>query len=312
MLQAKLEKDGFHLIDVQIPEPGPNEVVVKTIACGVCGGDQHTYSVRENVTPEFEFLGHEGTGTIVALGDGVENFEIGDMVTSLSGAFAEYFVSPVEHVYRVPENVDPLHALGEPVACCVHASQRFNIQKGDRVAVVGCGFMGLICMQLAKLAEPSEVLAIDPVAYRRAKAIELGADHAIDPQAIDLFDPDEGLYDVVIEAGGVPSALELSTDLVNHHGRVILIGYHESHDGQRQVNMKRWNYKAIDVINGHVRRMDEKYEAMVKGVELIAQGKLDTAALVHTYPLTDISTAFDRIFSPEDELFKVVLVTDDP
>ncbi|MDJ0919882.1 MAG: zinc-binding dehydrogenase [Henriciella sp.] len=311
MLAALLDQSGFRVEERNAPVPGPGEVLVKTLACGICGGDQHTFSVRDRLKDNEILLGHEGTGNVVAVGEGVTAFQVGDLVTSLRGAFAEYFITPEAETMKVPANVDPRHALGEPVACCVHASWRFGTKPGDTVAVVGCGFMGLICMQLAKLQGAGRIVAIDPVDYRRDVALRLGADEAMSPDNVPNYDPDEGLFDIVIEATGVPSALELSTDLVKQHGIVSLIGYHESQNGQRSVNMQRWNFKAIDVINGHVRRDDEKFQAMVEGVNLIADGKLQTAPLVDQYQLEDISVAFDDIFGRQKELFKVVLVTDE-
>jgi len=310
MKVAILNQDGFRIEDRERPVPSPHEVLVETMACGICGGDQHAFKVREHLKGSDSYLGHEGTGTIAAIGANVTGLSVGDVVTSLHGGFADYFVSPANQVYKLPPAVDPLHALGEPVACCVHASWRFGVREGDEVAIVGCGFMGLICMQLARLQGASKIVAIDPVAYRRNIALELGADQAAAPDQLPNFDADEGLYDIVIEAAGVASSLALSTDLVKHHGTVSLIGYHESNDGMRSVNMQRWNYKAISVINGHVRRDDEKQEAMIEGVDLIAAGKLKTAPLVKEYPLDNISDAFDNIFSGDHELFKVILIPD--
>ena len=84
---------------------------------------------------------------------------------------------------KVPDGLDPRFVLGEPVACCVHASDRFNVQPGDEVAIVGCGFMGQICMQLARLQGAGKIVAIDPVEYRREMASSLGADEIASPEA---------------------------------------------------------------------------------------------------------------------------------
>ena len=308
MLSAYLTPAGFELEEREIPEPGVGEVLIKTLACGVCGGDQHSFSIKHQMDSSKVFLGHEGTGIIEKLGQGVTDFSFGDLVTSLHGGFADYFVSRADQTMKVPHGVNPQFALGEPIACCVHASWRFGIKPGHSVAIVGCGFMGLICMQLAKLQGAGHILAIDPVKARQDMALSLGANAAMSPDDLEEFDPDIGLYDVVIEAAGVPAAINLSTDLVKQHGRVSLIGYHQSGDGKRTVNMQRWNLKAIDVINGHVRRMDEKFKAMVEGVNLIADGELKVEPLVRSYALSDIRIAFDDLFSNSDTLFKAVLI----
>ncbi|MEO0972325.1 MAG: zinc-binding dehydrogenase [Pseudomonadota bacterium] len=311
MQAAMLSKGGFTLNQRDIPEPAAGEVLVKTIGCGVCGGDLHTYRVRDRLRQEQTLLGHEGTGTIVALGPDVTDFAIGETVTALGGAYADYFVAPTELLAKVPAEIDPIAALGEPVACCVHASERFGVREGDHVAVVGCGFMGLICLQLARNQGAGEIIAIDPIPYRREMAAHLGAHRTLHPDEVQVEDPDVGLAQVVIEAGGVPATLALCTDLVTQHGRIIIIGYHESNEGRRDVDMKRWNFKAIDVVNGHVRRDDEKHAAMLAGLEMMRAGTLDTTPLITSYALNDVEQAFADFGAAKEGLFKAVLVTGD-
>ena len=106
----------------------------------------------------------------------------------------------------------------------------------------------------------------------------------------------------VIEAAGNQSALDLCPELVAQHGRIILIGYHQSRNGQRTVDMQQWNFKAIDVINGHVRRQDEKVAAMRKGMDLMQQGHINTEPLVSVYDLDDIETASAHKTSPGSEI----------
>jgi threonine dehydrogenase-like Zn-dependent dehydrogenase len=117
-----------------------------------------------------------------------------------------------------------------------------------------------------------------------------------------------GEFDVVIEAVGNQAALDLTWPLVRQHGRIVLIGYHQSNNGMRTVNVERWNFKSIDVINGHVRRDDEKLRAMQAGLDLMQAGRLKTASLVTAYPLDKINDAFRDIVARKEGLFKVALV----
>ena len=94
---------------------------------------------------------------------------------------------------------------------------------------------------------------------------------------------------------------------VQQHGRIILVGYHQSNSGMRTVNMQQWNFKAIDVVNGHVRRMDEKLEAMRQGMELIREGHLDTRPLVSFYDFVDAGRAFQDLTGGKPGLLKAVL-----
>ncbi|MEM9386002.1 MAG: zinc-binding dehydrogenase [Pseudomonadota bacterium] len=311
MQAAMLGKGGFTLNQRDIPQPAAGEVLVKTIGCGVCGGDLFTYRSRDRLTQGETLLGHEGTGTIVALGAGVTEFAVGETVTALGGAYADYFVAPIDLLAKVPAEIDPIAALGEPVACCVHASERFGVREGDRVAVVGCGFMGLICLQLARNQGAGEITAIDPIPYRRDMAARLGAHRTLHPDEVVVADRATGLAQVVIEAGGVPATLELCTDLVTQHGRIIIIGYHESNEGMRNIDMKLWNFKSIDVVNGHVRRDEEKHTAMLAGLEMLRAGTLQTTPLITSYALNEVEQAFADFGAAKEGLFKAVLVTGD-
>lgn len=305
---AILTRDGFSLRDADVPTPSAGEVLVRTVGCGVCGGDLHVFNIRDRLGDRESLLGHEASGVVEEIGSGVTELAVGDRVTAIGGAYADYFVATPDTLVKLPDGVDLTFALGEPIACCVHASDRFGIRAGDRVAVVGCGFMGLLCLQLAKLQNAGSITAIDPLPYRRHKAIELGADFAVHPDDVAPYDPDIGSFEVVVEAAGVASALDLCTDLVTQHGKITLVGYHESNDGMRQVNMQRWNFKAIDVANGHVRRHDEKMDAMRRGIELLAAAKLTTEPLVSLYSLENVGQAFADFGANRDGLFKAVLI----
>ncbi|MEM9208995.1 MAG: zinc-binding dehydrogenase [Pseudomonadota bacterium] len=308
MRKALLTRDGFEIREVGVPRPEPDEVLVKTVGCGVCGGDIFVHSVRNTLPDPETLLGHEASGVVVEVGNNVEGLRVGDTVTAIGGAYADYFTARPDVLLKLPASVDPIYALGEPIACCLHASERFGTEPGDRVAVVGCGFMGLICLQLAKLQGAGRLVAIDPVPYRRDMALELGAYEALDPADVLIDDPDAGLFERVVEATGVQPALDLCTDLVTQHGTITLIGYHESNAGRRTVNMQLWNFKSIDVVNGHVRRHDEKMQAMAKAIDLLAEGKLVTAPLVRLYELEQVDQAFADFAANEEGLFKAVLI----
>ncbi|MEO1035922.1 MAG: zinc-binding dehydrogenase [Pseudomonadota bacterium] len=308
MQQATLTPTGFTLGDTKAPEPAAHEFLIKTLACGVCGGDVHVYRTRDRMAQPKLLLGHEGAGIIVGKGADARGFEIGDRVTAIGGAYADFFVATPDQLVAIPDTLNPIYALGEPIACCVHAGDRFGIQQGDRVAVVGCGFMGLVCLQIAKIQGAGEIVAIDPVPYRREMAERLGANRSMPPADALVDDPWTGAFDLVIEAAGGQAALDLCGDFVAQHGRIVLIGYHESNDGMRSVNMKLWNFKAIDIVNGHVRRHSEKLAAMEKGIRWLNEGKLATEPLVRQYTLENVDQAFCDFEANDDGLFKAVLI----
>lgn len=306
MRAAVLTRDGFEFRDIPVPVPGPGEILVRSCALGICEGDLFHYRTRAGLGNESLALGHEGTGEVAALSEGVDGLAVGQRVTTLGGPYAEYYIAPAGVATRVPGDVDATLALGEPLACCVHASTRFGIRPGDRVALIGCGFMGTICMHLARMQGAAEIVAFEPVTWRRENALAWGADSAYDPRTVDI--PALGLLDVILEATGVQSGIDLIAPLIKPHGRAVLIGYHQSNHGMRQVDMKTWNFKAIDVINGHVRRDDEKLEAQRAAMALVHAGLLDLAPLVTVYPLDEVNAAMADLDARTQGLYKVVLV----
>lgn len=196
-----------------LPEPGEGQVLVKVSACGVCGTDVHIFHGGKG-SAEVEppvILGHEFSGRIVKIGDGVTGLEIGQLVTidpniycgrcrpcrrgqkqmchhmravgvNMDGGFADACLVPYAQCVPVAQDVDPeLAALAEPLACCLHGIDRAGIRPGENVLVIGGGTIGQIMLQLARLAGAAKVLLSEPVEKRRALAVQLGADAAIDP-----------------------------------------------------------------------------------------------------------------------------------
>lgn len=308
---AKLYQDGFRFHEEELPELGKNDLLIKTIGVGICSGDVHVYRHRDEMFSSYNRLGHEASGEVVAVGQGVIDIKVGDIVTSMAlPSYSTHFVSKRDELTLLPDAVSPKDALGEAVACCVHAADRFGIQPDDKVAIIGCGFMGLICQQLAVNQGAGRLFAFDLQGDRREMALLFGAEQVFDPTqktAADLV-KEVGTFDVVIEAAGAQGAIDYATELVGLHGRIILVGYHQSRDGMRTVNMERWNYKAIDVVNGHVRRLDEKLDAMTRGMAMMAEGKLVTKPLVTFYDFEQINLAFEELVTVKTGLLKGVLL----
>jgi threonine dehydrogenase-like Zn-dependent dehydrogenase len=311
MKAAVLTRSGFLVREVKIPDIDEGELLIQIDACGVCSGDVFVYQNRHKLAETLPRLEHEASGVIVEMGTKVAGFEICDPVTTFAvPAYAEYLAATPETVVKIPAEIDPSHALGEPIACCVHAGTRFGTRSGDRVAMVGCGFMGLISQQLVRYQGAGFICAIDPIEHRLELAKRFGANataHPIEVSAGQILNS-HGPFDLVIEAAGNQSALDLCTPLVKEHGRIILVGYHQSNDGIRTVNMEQWNLKAIDVVNGHVRNESEKLEAMQVGMEFLRDASIVTDPLITTYRLETINSAFEDLIARKSGLVKAVLV----
>jgi threonine dehydrogenase-like Zn-dependent dehydrogenase len=283
------------LVDARDPEPRPGEVVVRVDASGICASELSDWITGPMGPPRR--LGHEAVGTIRRVGEGISRWQEGALVTGLmSPAYAEYVTTNADHLLPVPAGVAPEHALGEPIACLVNAMRRTRLELGDKVAIVGLGYMGLGMLQLVALRGPSRLLAIDVRREALDLAWSLGADSAVLPDALDPADLGGDTdaargSDVVFEASGTQAGLDLAGRLVRQHGILSIVGYHQG--ATRTVDMQSWNFKAIDVVNAHVRRDADRMAAMAAGLDLIESGKLDFGRLVtHRYPLSDIDRAF--------------------
>jgi threonine dehydrogenase-like Zn-dependent dehydrogenase len=295
------------------PNPGPGEVLVHIAACGVCASELHPWA--EGVATYPHRFGHEPVGVVAGVGEGVTGLREGDRVTGLfNQAYAEYHLASSDRILKVPDGVKDESALGEPMACLVNAQRRTPVELADRVALIGLGYMGLGMLQLLKLRGPRQIVAIDMREEARDMALKLGASEAWHPDEV----PDwarltrfadwnsDRAFDVVIEGSGTQAGLTLAGELVRPHGVLSILGYHQG--GDRQVNVGMWNWKAIDVVNAHVRRMADLMESMRIGLELSAAGLIDLGVLVtNTYGLDQVDAAYTDLQTKPPGFLKAVI-----
>ena len=313
MKAAVLTPQGFIFKEEPKPRCKPWEVLVKSAGCGICEGDVFHY-VNRGKTGRGDGtdmrLGHEGSGVVAEVGDQVKDFKPGDRVTALGGDYAEYFISMPCDLALLPGAIETKSGLGEPLACCIAAASRFGIQLGDRVAIIGAGYMGLNCLQLARLLGAAECVSFDLLDWRLAKARAFGADRVVNTAGRDAASllAELGVFDIVIEATGVQAAVDIATALVREHGTFSLVGYHQSNGGIRQVDAKLWNYKSITVVNAHIRDQAKKLRDMKSALRLVAGGRMDSLALMTDYPFGEINRAFEDLASRKEGLFKGNLV----
>lgn len=315
--------------EVASPVMGEGDVLVKVRACGVCrseinqwqgAGDQSWHEAGAGPV----ILGHEPSGIIENVGRGVRGFHKGQPVAVFtggpgyyteytSGGFAEYLSVAQENVVVIPDGTPFEHALGEPLACLVSAFERTRIDLSHRVALIGCGFMGLALLQLVRMRNPREIVAIDVSREALGHALRMGADRACTPdelgqadRAARWEDKDNG-FDVVIEVSGAQKALSLAGDIARAHGSLSIVGYHD--DGIRQIDVGLWNVKALTVVNAHEKRRAYFMECMKNGIGLVAKGKLDMKSLVsHTYPAAELDRAYEDLLNKAHGHIKGVVV----
>ncbi|HVL23951.1 MAG TPA: alcohol dehydrogenase catalytic domain-containing protein [Thermomicrobiales bacterium] len=301
------------VVDAPCPRVGAGEVLVRVTMCGVCASELHPWQDGMSASP-FR-LGHEPVGVVEEIGAGVTRVAPGDRVTGLfQRAFSEYCVAPEDVLLPVPAGLPDERALGEPLACLVNALRRTPVELADQVALIGLGYMGLGFLQLLKLKGPSRIVAIDVREEARHKAAALGADEVYHPAEVPDdylltrfgdWDSDRGL-DVVVEASGTQPGLTLAGKLVRAHGVLSILGYHQG--GMREVDVQMWNWKAIDVVNAHVRRRADLLESMRIGLALEERGLIDLGRLVtHRFGLDEVDAAYAALRDKPDGFIKAVI-----
>jgi threonine dehydrogenase-like Zn-dependent dehydrogenase len=285
---------------VALPEPGEGEVRIRLEGCGVCASNLEPWVGLEwvNYPGEPGGLGHEGWGTVDALGTGVENLQVGDRVAALSyHCFAEYDLARADMVVKLPTALDGHPFPGEPLGCAFNIIRRSDIRAGQTVAIVGIGFLGAVLSQLASEAG-ARVIAISRRQESLDQARRFGAaetipmdDHWAIVEKVKRLTHDQ-LCERVIECVGKQWPLDLAGELVGFGGKLVIAGYHQ--DGPRQVNMQMWNWKGIDVINAHERDPTVQLQGVREAVEAVASGRLDPAPLfTGEYPLERLGEALD-------------------
>lgn len=239
-------------------EPAEDEVLIKVMACGVCGSDVHIYYGDQGSTSATPPLvqGHEFSGVVVKTGKNVTECKVGDKVcadpadncndcyycsngmmnhcenmgaigTNRDGGFSQYCVVPSRLTHILGDDVTFVEgAMAEPLACCINGADRSDIKVGDNVVVYGAGAIGLLLMQLAKMRGAARVIVVEPSEDKRKMAEQLGATLTIDPIKNNvtevLKEHNLNHIQVVIETCGLKSTSEEAMEIVDRQGTVVL------------------------------------------------------------------------------------------
>jgi threonine dehydrogenase-like Zn-dependent dehydrogenase len=300
------------VVEADDPVPGPGQVLVEVLVCGVCTSDLGPWLTHDPGLPPVR-LGHEIVGRVAAAGRDAGRWVPGDLVTGLGGeGFATHAVMDAHAILPVPYGIEPALALGEPVATLEEALSRTGIRAGDRTAVVGLGFMGLGLVQLAGRHAPGLLVGVDPDPARRERALALGADLVFAPDDL----PEEyrtgttraadARLGIVLEATGTTGGLTTAGSLVRPFGTLCVVGYH--HTGDAMMDMDLW-YKAVTVVNGFCPDRTRLMGAMRDALELIGQRRFSYAPLItHRFGLDGVDEAFRTMTEAGPDFVKGVLV----
>lgn len=252
-------KHDLRLMEVPTPEPGPKDIRIRLVYCGVCGTDHHIYHGDGGAAPvpTGTIIGHEFSGIVDKVGSEVSGFKPGDRVsadpnewcgecyycrnakahfcvnmkgygTTYPGGFAEYLCIPAKQVYQLPDGLDlKVGSQCETTSCCINGIDLCRIKPGANVLILGAGPIGLMMMQLARSCGAGHIIISELVEEKRALALALGANTAVDPVKSDLKEiiarECENL-DCVIEAAGTQMTQAQAIQLAGKTCTVMLFG----------------------------------------------------------------------------------------
>jgi L-iditol 2-dehydrogenase len=278
-----------------VPAIGPDEVLIRSRAVGICHsdfellGDRYIIPVSFPVTP-----GHEWAGEIVEAGHSVTGLAAGDRVVgecvvgpggkdhfgfSISGAAAEFFAAKAEWLHQLPDSISwTAGALVEPFSVAYNAIRRAGrVDPSDTVAVVGAGPIGLLCAMAAR-ASNARVILIDPQQTRRAWAERVGAEAALDPAASDFTDAVAELtggqgFEVVIESAGAPAAMSAALSIAGQRARVVFVGIDATGSAPATLGLIQAKELQVAGIIGSAQMWPQT-------IRLLASGAVDPTVLV--------------------------------
>jgi len=321
---------GASLVEVQIPSPREDEVLVRVHGASICGTDLHIYEWNEWADKRIPRLpmtfGHEVAGTVEAVGEEVHHLKPGEFVAAethiacghcstcqtgrahicenlrilgvdTEGAFAEYVVLPAQNAWVVGEGIEPdVASIMEPFGNAVHAA--FGTGGGEdiatnAVAVIGCGPIGLFAVGIARSLGAWKVVAVEPNDYRRELAATMGADVLLDPARTDPVDAVLGLT----KGSGAEVVLEMSGNAraIDQGTRMLARGGRMSllglPDSAVTLDLNDQVIFKEARLQGITGR--EMFRTWQQTTTLLSTGRVDVGPVItHRFPLGDFEEAF--------------------
>lgn len=303
----RYQDDGtIDLVELITPEPGEGEVQIQGGACGICSWDIATAKLGSKMTPKAP-AGHEGVGYVTKVGRNVRGFREGDRVAG--GGFASVRNLSAERVYKIPEStLADKYWIVEPVSCAVTGLDHCRLQPGDRVAVIGAGFMGLLILQGLLHMPTDQLVAVDINPDRLKLAQQLGVAEIYNSATADRADLVETLksreFDVVVDTSGNQAGLDLATDIVKRGGLINLFGWLKGQSAT--FDPTKWHLGGFTVVNSAPSsRLRDPFPPAIR---LIHQGIIDLRPLVtHVVSLAHYPSLMQQIVQGEPSYVKGVV-----
>ncbi|MEP7453853.1 L-threonine 3-dehydrogenase [Phyllobacterium sp. SB3] len=327
LVKAKAEP-GIWMERVPVPEPGPNDVLIKVKKSAICGTDVHIYNWdqwAQATIPVPMVVGHEFCGEIAEIGSAVTKYMVGQRVSGEGhivcgvcrncragrghlcrntlgvgvhrpGSFGEYVCIPEDNVVPIPDDVpDEIAAIFDPFGNAVHTALSFDL-VGEDVLVTGAGPIGIMGALVAKRSGARKVVITDINPARLALASKLGIDYVVDASKQNLADVmreigmTEG-FDVGLEMSGAAPAFRDMIDKMNNGGKIAILGIAPT---GFEIDWNKVIFKMLNLKGIYGREMFETWYKMIAFV----QGGLDlTPVITHRLSIDDFQTGFDAMRS---------------
>jgi len=288
-----ISKGSAEITEINMDKLARNEVLVETKACGICQGDVCTFQGK---SPGGRAMGHEGVGIVAEVGEEVKNVKLGDRVATLGyPAFAEFHKTDYRKLARIPDDVEDFALwISEPLACVVNGIRGSEIQIGDNVCIIGCGYMGLLLIQAIPKALINNFIALDVRKVRLNLAKKFGAEFLVNPKEVDAVKEVRNILggeaDIAIEASGVEGTINLATELVRSGGKLVIFGAHVLDE---TVPTMKWHVKGLRVLNTAPNFSADFTKDFHVAVKLLRKGIFDQKPLItHRFSYKEAEKAF--------------------
>lgn len=300
--------DGdIELTTVEVGDPGVGQVQVEATACGICSWDIATCKLGRKFKVPAP-AGHEGFGYVSKIGPGVQGLAVGDRVAAGSG-FDKLTNVPAARVYRIPDSkLADEHWIVEPVSCAVTGIDHCRLKPGDRVCVIGCGFMGLLILQGLLRSYADQVVGIDLRADRIEAARKIGVAELYNDSEISSADLAAKLkprgFDVVVDTTGAQEGLDLAAAIVKTSGIINLFGWIK---GERaSFDTAGWHLGGFTVVNSAP--ASQIRDPFPPAIRMMAKGIIDLRPLVtHVVSLEEYPALMKRLVKGEPSYIKGVV-----
>ncbi|MDA0789023.1 MAG: zinc-binding dehydrogenase [Proteobacteria bacterium] len=296
---------------IDVPDIRDDEILVETVANGICMLEVSFFSGTER--PRYpHLLGHEGIGRAAKVGGKVSKVKEGDFVVCRNWARHQVVNERNVLAFSKPP-ADPASTIVEPVSCVAGALYSYNIMSGDRVLVLGAGYMGLLNVIGLARCPIAELVVTDVKEHNLALARSYGATHTIntgtDAGREELQSLRSKPFDLVVECAGIQDTIDQATTLTRRGGRLGIFSWHHQ---PRTVNLGAWHGGGFTVVNSSpMINTDRSVSDMERAVRLIECGMFDQSQLVtHRHSYKDAQSAMELASERRDDYIKGVFLFD--